>query len=660
MWPVSTPASTRPADAGARPTRAAQHRSLRYRPGLDGLRAIAVASVFLFHARPGVLPGGWLGVDIFFVLSGFLITSVLLTDRERHGRIDLTDFWLARARRLLPAVVLVLLAVVSAAYFWTVPARRQAITGDAIASWFYFANWHFLGGDEAYFAAVANPSPLRHMWSLAVEEQFYLLYPLLLVALIAVLGRTRRLTAALGGLAVASAVLMAALHTPGLDPSRVYYGTDTRAQQLITGAAVATLLAPGSPVTKRTRIAIDTWGRALSIPALLVLLLAFRFVRESTEGIFEGGLFALAVVTVLVVIAVASPNSSPVQRALSWAPLRHLGMISYGVYLWHWPVIVFLGADRMGFGGWPLTLAQAAITLALSEASYRLVEHPIRRGGLAALMPQRPRVGGVAAVTSLSVLALLIGLLPNSTTGSSGGSQGGALTWAAPAYQPGATQKRILLLGNSIPYSLARFYPAGEFPDLIVDQDTNFGCDMFADPKVVDGQVQPTTPACRDWRASWPTTVAAHRPDLAVIFLTHPMLDDIEIDGQVVPAGDARHTAYLQESLDQMARAAREAGAAKVAVMNLGCHRLPNVAQTSELTRTNDDAAVAALNAVAAQWGQRTGTTVFDQFGFLCSGGYHDMINGIPLYEDGLHFSARSAPVFWSWWAPQLQQATAS
>lgn len=359
---MSTPASTREADAVGRLPRAAQHRSLRHRPGLDGLRAVAVAAVFLFHARPGALPGGWLGVDIFFVLSGFLITTVLLTDRERRGRIDLTDFWLARARRLLPAVVLVLLAVVGASYFWTFPARRQAITGDAIASWFYYANWHFLRGDEAYFAAVANPSPLRHMWSLAVEEQFYLLYPLLLVALIALLGRSRRLTTALALLAVASAGLMAALHIPGLDPSRVYYGTDTRAQQLLVGAVAASLLAPGSPVTKRTRIAIDTWGRALAIPALLVLLLAFRVVRESTEGIFEGGLFALAVVTVLVVIAAASPNPSPVQRALSWGPLRHLGVISYGVYLWHWPVIVFLGADRMGFGGWPLAVAQAVIT----------------------------------------------------------------------------------------------------------------------------------------------------------------------------------------------------------------------------------------------------------------------------------------------------------
>lgn len=653
MSRVTTSAPARAAGPAGRHT-AAGHRSLRYRPGLDGLRAIAVAAVFVFHAHPATLPGGWLGVDIFFVLSGYLITTLLLTAQARAGRVDLTDFWLARARRLLPAVVLVLIAVLVASFWWTYPARRPAVAGDALAAWFYVANWHFLSGDEAYFAAVANPSPLRHMWSLSVEEQFYVIYPLLLVVLLRLLGRTRRLTLLLAFLAAVSAVAMAWLHHPGLDPSRVYYGTDTRAQQLLVGAVVASLLCPGSPVGRGLRLGVDRWARRLALPALVLLLAATALVRESMSWVFEGGLLALALVTVVVVIAAASPNPSTVQRWLSVEPLRRLGVISYGVYLWHWPVIVFLGPERLGVHGVVLALAQAAITLALAALSYRFVEHPIRTRGLAALVPRYPRVGPLAALASLSTVAVLIAVLPTATHGSSGGGDG--LTYAAPAYAAGPTPRRVLLLGNSIPFSLARFYPPGTYSDLTIDQDTNFGCDMFADPKIVDGQVTATTQACRDWRAGWPSTVSAVRPDLAIVFLTHPMLDDIEVGGTALAAGSGEHTAYLQRSLDGIVATARANGAAQVAVMNLGCHRLPNVGQTSELTRVNDDAKVQALNQAVAAWGTRTGVTVFDQFGFLCTGGYHESVNGIPLYSDGLHFSAESAPVFWSWLAPQIQR----
>lgn len=654
---MTTTALARGATLGRTRHWASAHKSLRYRPGLDGIRAVAVLAVFVFHANPRWLPGGWLGVDVFFVLSGYLITTLLLTQRARLGRIDLTDFWLARARRLLPAVILVLLAVVTAGFFWTYAARRAALAGDALAAWFYAANWHFLLGDEAYFAAVASPSPLRHMWSLSVEEQFYLLYPLLLVLLLRLLGRTRRLALVLGALAVASALTMMLLHHPGIDPSRVYYGTDTRAQELLTGAVLASLLSPGSPISRPARIRIDDPSRRVALPALLALVACFTLVHETTPGVFEGGLLAFSVLTVLVVVAAASPNASPVQRLLSAQPLRRLGVISYGFYLWHWPVIVFLDAQRMHLHGLVLAVLQFAITLALSGLSYRFVEHPIRSRGLSGWWPRMPRLGLLSALAAAVLLAVLVALLPSSTRAVAGGTDG--LQYAAPSYTPGAEQRRIMLLGNSIPFSLAASFPAATYPDLAVDQDTNFGCDMYDAPKVVDGQVQPTTQACRDWRASWPATVAAHRPDVALVFLTHPMLDDIEVNGRVLTAGSAEHTAYLRGQLDQMVASAKDSGSAHLAVMNLACHRMPNIVGTSELTRTNDDAAVGALNAMVADWGQGAGVPVLDQFGLLCTGGYHDTINGIPLYADGLHFSTESGAIFWSWLAPQLQAIAA-
>ena len=656
---MTTTALARGATPGRTRHTATAHRSLGYRPALDGVRAVAVLAVFVFHANPRWLPGGWLGVDVFFVLSGYLITTLLLTQRARTGRIDLADFWLARARRLLPAVILVLLAVVTAGFFWTYAARRGALSADALAAWFYAANWHFLLGDEAYFAAVASPSPLRHMWSLSVEEQFYLAYPLLLVLLLRLLGRTRRLTAVLAGLALVSALAMVLLHHPGLDPSRVYYGTDTRAQELLAGAVLASLLSPGSPIGRRARIRLDDLCRRASIPALVALLACIGLVHETTPGIFEGGLLLFSLVTVIVVVAAASPNLSPVQRLLAAGPLVRLGVISYGFYLWHWPVLVYLDAQRMHLHGVVLALVQFAITLALATSSYRFVEHPIRSRGLSGWVPRGRRLGALAALAGTVALAILIAVLPTSTRAVAGGG-GDGLRYAAPAYTPAAVQRRILLLGNSIPYSLAVSFPASSYPDLRVDQDTNFGCDMYDAPKIVDGQVQTTTQQCRDWRASWPRTVAAHRPDVAVVFLTHPMLDDIEVDGQVLAAGSGAHAAYLRAQLDRIVAMARENGAAHVAVMNLGCHRLPDVAGTSELTRTNDDAAVTALDTMVGAWGQSVGVPVLDQYALLCTGGYHDTINGTPLYADGLHFTGDSGAVLWSWLAPQLQTLAGS
>ena len=195
-----------------------------YRPGLDGLRGLAVTAVFAYHAHGAALPGGWLGVDLFFVLSGFLITRLLLVEHYSWGWISFMAFWQARARRLLPAAVLVVIAVLAAAWLWTPVGRRGAVAGDSLATLGYVANWRLVLTDEAYFAAVASPSPLRHAWSLAVEEQYYIVFPLLLAVLLRVLGR-RWLPVALGLMALGSALWMAHLHVPGLDPSRVYYGT---------------------------------------------------------------------------------------------------------------------------------------------------------------------------------------------------------------------------------------------------------------------------------------------------------------------------------------------------------------------------------------------------------------------------------------------------
>lgn len=646
-------AATEPSLDG-RPKDGVAPRSRGYRPALDGLRGIAVLAVFIYHASPGSLRGGWLGVDLFFVLSGFLITRLLLTEYHSWGWVSFTNFWQARARRLLPAVVLVVGSVLVAACFWTPVGRRGATAGDAIATLGYVANWRLILTDEAYFAAVASPSPLRHAWSLAVEEQYYVLFPLLLVALLKIFGR-RWLPMIFALMAVASAAWMAHLYVPGLDPSRVYYGTDTRVHELLVGAIAAAILAPGSSAARKLRLGVDRWSRRLAPVALLAIVISLALVSDGDDLVFQGGLVAFAVLASTVVVTAASPNASPLQRALSFEPLRLLGVISYGVYLWHWPVIVFASSSGLGSPGPVLVIAEAAVTLGLAIASYRWVENPIRRRGWTALVPGQKRLSLFAVAGAVAAVMGLVVVLPR-VTGPMISSAGGGVEVSTSDYRPGPSPRNVVLVGNSVPHSLFVGFPRQRFPDLQVNPVTNFGCDALDDPKIVNDEVVPATADCKAWRSSWTDSLAALSPDLGLVFISHSMLNDIEVKGSRLVAGSPEHDAYLKDQWTSMLGETRSAGSRSVAFVNLACHRLPDMGASTEITRANDDAAVKHLNSVVASWGQEKSVPVIDQFGFLCSGGYHDSINGVPLYEDGLHFSADSSAAFWAWLAPQLQR----
>ena len=377
---------------------------LRYRPGLDGLRALAVAAVFLYHSRIDWLPGGFLGVDLFFVLSGYLITSLLLVEWQASHRIDLRRFWLRRARRLLPAVVVVVLAaLVLAALFARGDLARTR--GDALSSLFYYTNWHLILANHSYFVRMGNPSLLQHLWSLAVEEQFYVIWPLLLVPGLVLLGRRRLPLAVVCGIA-GSAAAMWLLYRPA-DPSRVYYGTDTRAFLLLLGI----LLALVWPALERMRQSLPLL-ELLGVCALVGTVLLFRQMHDYDPTLYQGGDLAAAVCFAVLIAAVAHPRSG-LGQALGIAPLRWLGERSYGVYLWHWPVIELLrpGVD-VPWTGPGVVLLQAAIVLAAAALSYRFVEQPIRSGRLQrklAAWPARLRLElvGAGAMGLAGAFALL-------------------------------------------------------------------------------------------------------------------------------------------------------------------------------------------------------------------------------------------------------------
>ena len=350
-------------------------------PGLDGLRALAVLAVLIFHQNIAIVPAGFLGVDVFFVLSGYLITDLLAGQWEAGRRIDLRGFWVRRARRLLPALAVMLL-VVTAAVAVIAPAQASALRPALLGALTYTSNWSQAVGHQSYFATFGPPPPLQHLWSLAVEEQFYLLWPLVLVVVVRL--RSRPLRAALAWLgAAASAVAMAAMYVPGSDPSRVYYGTDTHASALLIGAALALTWPRPRLATAAPRLA----GRldAAGVAGLMLLAWAMGHFAGADPAVYPAGLILAALAAGCVVAAAAGPGV--VAAMLSWRPLSWLGIRSYGIYLWHWPVIA-LGAVLAGPGaaGFWAHVAETALPIVLAALSWRWIEVPIMRNGVRSVL----------------------------------------------------------------------------------------------------------------------------------------------------------------------------------------------------------------------------------------------------------------------------------
>ena len=377
--------------------------------GLDGARSLAVGVVVLFHAGFSWMRGGFLGVELFFVISGFLITLLLL----KSDGIDLGRFWVRRLRRLLPALLTVILAVEILAVCWMGPSSSQ-FRGDLLASVCYLENWYQIRSGSSYFADAGHPL-LRHLWSLSVEAQFYLIWPFVMLCARRLKPRRWTLVMGLGLLALGSALLMAFRVDPGNPSSvkaleslnRAYLGTDTRASGLLIGSLLAVMIRPGE-----SRGTAWGWGVDLAALASLVGLGAFCCLTDAT-GIFlyRGGFLCVDLLMAVVILALVWPGARLTRALLGWAPLEALGRRSYGIYLWHWPVFRLLAPGLGGIEDFALRLA---VTLLLSEGSYRWVETPFRQGALKRWWSRPP---GISPWRRRLVLASAMGLLTASLAG---------------------------------------------------------------------------------------------------------------------------------------------------------------------------------------------------------------------------------------------------
>ena len=599
---------------------------------LDGLRGAAVTGVVLYHGDR--LKGGYLGVDLFFVLSGYLITSLLLAEWRRADRVSLAAFWARRARRLLPALVVVLLGIAIYCVAFAAPTELRRIRFDTLATLGYVANWRSIAAHQSYFDLFSAPSPLQHTWSLAIEEQFYLVWPLLFVGLAAWWKqRTAQAVLAtaviLGGVSTA---LMFGLYDAA-NPNRAYFGTDTRSFALFAGIAIAAAIAIwGHTRLRSSRVLLEL----AAVVSVAVLALMWFTIDGKAAGLYRGGFTVAGVAAATVIAAVANPRRGPIGWLFSFPPLCWLGLISYGLYLWHWPVDVVLNADRVGLTGWPLFAVRTAVALTISVASYYLIEMPIRRG---AFRPTQWRIAIPAIATGLTAIMIA------TTAGAVDATNTTGLRFSPTRHD------QVLLLGDSVANSLA---PG------IDHEGVKIGVGWAAGCRLIHGTLRFQNAFSNDcpWEKLWGEVLAAVRPTRVVILIGEFDLFDVKPAGSVAfstPGSPGWNEAFGSqlELLVNLVASTK----AQLTLLTVPCSGHLG-AQLDKLSRGGDDVKrVMAANAVIRQVAARHPQTVkvIDLFGFLCPRGvYQPIVNGVTTRTDGVHLSEPGATLVARWLVPQL------
>ena len=609
-----------------------------YQPGLDGLRAISVIAVILYHAGFGWMQGGFLGVEVFFVVSGYLITSLLLEEREGSGGVRLRQFWLRRARRLLPALFAVLIALGAWVALLGTSQQRSDLHRDYLPGIFYVANWGQIFGGAQYFG---NFSPLRHLWSLAVEEQWYLLWPLAFVLLTRRNKRTVEVGRFILVAAVAVMIITWWLASPSVLTSDrtnfLYLSTLTRSSGLLLGAGAAFLWRPWknkAPATHRAGVMLNAAGFA----AAALLICSFIAAHLTDRSLYRWQLAAVSMLSLVVVAVVVHPAASSAQWLFSSPALVGLGKRSYGVYLWSWPISVICGAY---VGSWSRFIAAMSLTIVISEFSYVYIETPIRKGSLRRWFDRRHdkdwstrtiasaaasmlvvgslvvffsrvdrfdraaggpdvsidltkvQVPAPAAGAGVSATSAVVGAAPGVSTAPTSTAVG----VAAPAQPAGPA--RLVIVGDSQAHALAINLPSGIESAFKITDGSVEGCSVY-DDGVVRSQrsgFNRSFADCGGWADKWGKVAGKAHAQVALVVLGAWDVFDVEVGGRVIafdtPAADKRFI----DDLGLGVAALRSAGS-KVALLEVPCMRPKDVkgAAVPALPERGDDNRVAHLN----------------------------------------------------------------
>lgn len=606
-------------------------------PALDGLRGAAVAAVLAFHA--GHLRGGWLGVDAFFVLSGYLITSLLLVDRLRHGRVRLGRFWIRRVRRLGPALVVTIVATSVLVARNADPFERGRFRLDAFATLFEVMNWRSIIAAEDYWSAWMSPSPLRHAWSLAIEEQVYLLWPLVVVAVLARFGRPLAVmvTALVGaGLSVAA---MLALESSGADLNRLYLGTDTRVAGVLLGAAVAARRLHVGPRRwrsgRRARVLV---GTVASVP----LGVLWVILDGDDRTTYRGWLSLAGVLAALVVASLADrADGGPLGRVLSTPPLTWLGRISYGLYLYHWPVYLLFSPRGDRLDGLDL-VAAVSLSLLVAEVSHRWLERPIRHGRLTG----RPARTAVPAALALATVAVLLATVD---------SRDRSTDWDRYLVRSSAPDApTVVFAGDSVPLLLGQV-ATGQVDELGVNIGSVAvaGCnilDTVGPQRDIGGKVWDGVGCGRPGR--FRDGVLAYRADVSIVLFGRIHNNAVRIDGTwrlpCDPLYDEAYRFHLNRIVDEL----RASGGSVVLVSSPGSSVDWVLDAVPEGMAERFDCLNSILVDVAER---RPGVGFVDLAGWICPAPDRclEEIDGVDLRPDTVHFEGPGAELVNRWLIPR-------
>lgn len=488
---------------------------LPHQPGLDGLRGVALLGVLAFHSQFSWAVGGYLGVSTFFTLSGFLITGLLLGEWRRGERIDVAVFWARRFRRLTPAALLALAGIVLFAVAIGTPNQLAALPGDVLSCLSFATNWWLLTTSYSYAQIFDAPSPVQHFWSLAIEGQFYLVFPFALSGLLAIAGGSRLV---IGG--VLAALLAGSLATgfildaAGAETDRIYYGSDTRAAELLLGSLVAVgwRPEPGRAAGRGTRRAWDVLG----VGAFVALLWLWSTLPLTSRWLYQGGFGLNAALSAVVMIA-AMQRTGPMRALLAWRALRWIGRVSYGGYLYHWPVYLWLSPERTNLGDGPLFALRLAFTLGLAAVSYEFFEKAIRVGGVL-----RGRTAAAAWLASAAlVLAAAFSVSESAPDVAVDLRRSLALPNVPYDQREDGDGPRIAIFGDSVAMQLSGGLAnwTTETGDAgFAGMNCTLACGLARNGIIrIKGMDHRQRRICREWEKNWRETLETVRPDLAIV-----------------------------------------------------------------------------------------------------------------------------------------------
>lgn len=660
---------------------------------LDGLRALAIIAVLLFHGGVGWAQGGFLGVDLFFVLSGFLITDLLLVEFSHTGRLNLLAFWGRRARRLLPALIVMLLAVVSTVALSSGSAVPERLRGDVLASLAYVANWRLAATSTDYFSLQADPSPLEHTWSLAIEEQFYLLWPLLVIGALLAARGTRWLLTTTALVAIAASWLGSGLAVhAGIEPTSLYYRTDTRAPALLVGALLAlALIRYEEPLWRRrsAEIGYELLG-ALALAGSLVLWVV---ARGSSDWLYPWGFMASAAASVAAVLVAVVYPQGWWGRFLAREPLRRLGRISYGVYLWHWPVYLAMTEERTHLSGVLLLAARVAVTLALAAGSWVAIERPVHRGVHSSRLLLPASLAASTAATALFFWVTLDAGQPHPLPASAVQAAQTAVVTPAPTPPPGhvvrppvvhptprpvrrteqplpprprPTPTPVVPRGPAVPVDVLGDSVAESIGGGITAIDSGYGaavtnrgiigCGIAVPPRYrLRGEAYDAADRCVNWEREWASDIARDHPKVVLVVLGRHEVWDGELNGRWTNVGQADFDAYLGRQLDAAIDIASARGARVAMATSPYFHgsARPDGGQYPE----NDPKRVDRFNALLRQAVARHPGRAYlvDLNRKACPNGhYTSTVDGVRIRKDGVHFTSAGARYLAPWLFPQL------